>query len=88
MRWEGRPVRVTSPVPPGVWAIVAGADPSTMPFQTPAWRDCVCPGGTWRDASRLYELGNGRRLVLMAARRNVPGLPAIEAATFGRLTGG
>lgn len=89
MRWQGRPVRVTTPVPAGVWQRVAGADPSTMPFQTSAWRDCVCSGGTWRDASRLYELGNGRRLILMAARRNVPGLPAVEASwPHGWGTGG
>ena len=69
--------------------MLATADPSTMPFQTPAWRDCVCSGGHWRDASRLYELTGGRRLVLMAARRSVPGLPAIEASwPHGWGTGG
>ena len=80
MRWQGRPVRVTTPVPAEVWQSVASADPSTMPFQTPIWRDCVCAGGRWRDASRLYELPDGRQLVLMAARRSIPGLPAVEAS--------
>ncbi len=69
MRWDGRAVRVTSPVPDEVWARVAGADPAAMPFHTPAWRDCVCAGGAWQDASRLYELPGGRLLVLPLARR-------------------
>jgi hypothetical protein len=60
-----------------------------MPFQTPAWRDCVCSGSRWRDASRLYELTDGRRLVLMAARKSVPGLPAVETSwPHGWGTGG
>ncbi len=89
VRWAGHPVRVTTPVPAGVWESVATADPSTMPFQTPAWRDCVCSGSQWRDASRLYELTGGRQLVLMAARRSVPGLPEIEASwPHGWGTGG
>ena len=74
LRWQGRTVRVTTPVPAGVWATVAAADPATMAFQTPAWRDCVCSGSGWHDASRLYETPDGRPLVLMMARR--PGLPA------------
>jgi hypothetical protein len=89
MRWQGHPVRVSTPVPADVWLSVASADPSTMPFQTPAWRDCVCSGSRWRDASRLYELPGGRQLVLMAARRSVPGLPAFEASwPHGWGTGG
>ncbi len=72
-RLNGRAVRVTSPVPTEVWHAVAGADPSVTPFQLPAWRDCVCYGGDWADASRLYELPGGRQLVLMLARR--PGRP-------------
>jgi Acetyltransferase (GNAT) domain len=89
MHWQGRPVRVSTPVPTDVWQKVASADPSTMPFQTPAWRDCVCAGSHWHDASRLYELGGERRLVLMAARRSGPGLPAVEASwPHGWGTGG
>jgi len=84
IQWQGRPVRVTTPVPADVWQSVASADPTTMPFQTPVWRDCVCAGSQWRDASRLYELPDGRQLVLMAARRSIPGLPAIEASCHVR----
>lgn len=78
---NGQAVRVTSPVPPEVWDAVASADPCVTPFQLPAWRDCVCHGGDWEDASRLYELPGGRQLVFMLARR--PGRPrrlALEAS--------
>jgi hypothetical protein len=89
MRWEGRPVRVTSPVPDEVWLSVAAGDPSAMPFHRPAWRDCVCSGGRWQDASRLYELPGGRQLVLMAARKSGPRVPAVEASwPHGWGTGG
>jgi hypothetical protein len=69
LRWHGQPVRVTTPVPAPVWRAVAAADPTTLPFQTPAWRDCLCAGSGWQDASRLYETAGGRQLVLMLARR-------------------
>ncbi|PWT75023.1 MAG: hypothetical protein C5B60_05965 [Chloroflexi bacterium] len=69
MRWNGHPVRVTAPVPTEVWHTVASTDPSATPFQWPIWRDCICSGGDWEDASRLYELPGGRQLVLMLARR-------------------
>ena len=69
IRWANRTVRVTTPVPTRVWAAVAAADPSTMPFHTPAWRECVSSGSGWRDARRLYELPGERQLVLMMARR-------------------
>ena len=89
IRWQGRPVRVTTPVPADVWQSVASADPTTMPFQTPVWRDCICAGSQWRDASRMYELPDGRQLVFMTARRSIPGLPAIEASwPHGWGTGG
>jgi O-antigen/teichoic acid export membrane protein len=73
-RLDGRPIRVSSPIPTEIWAEVAEADPSATPFQWPAWRDCVCSSGKWQDASRLYELPGGRRVVLMLARRS--GWPA------------
>lgn len=80
LRWSGRPVRVSAPVPTEVWAEVAAADPGTLPFQTPAWRDCLREGSGWRDASRLYELLDGRRLVLMMASRAVAPGCVVEAS--------
>jgi hypothetical protein len=69
LRWDGQLVRVTMPVPASVWQQIADSDPAAMPFQQPAWRDCVCASGEWRDASQLYETAGGRQLVLMMARR-------------------
>jgi Acetyltransferase (GNAT) domain len=80
LRWDGQAVRVSTPVPTSVWEQVAAADPTTLPFQTPAWRDCICAGSAWQDASRLYETAGGRQLVLMMARRApAPGL-TVEAS--------
>jgi Acetyltransferase (GNAT) domain len=80
LRWNGQVVRVTAPVPTAAWTAVAAADPTTLPFHTPAWRDCLVAGSGWQDASRLYELRSGRMLVLMMARRAVAPRLAIEAS--------
>ncbi|MFF5979786.1 GNAT family N-acetyltransferase [Streptomyces olindensis] len=66
-------VRVTTPAPRGTWRELAEADASTRVTQTPAWLDCVCATGPYRDASRLYEFEDGRRLLLpLVARRQRP----------------
>jgi Acetyltransferase (GNAT) domain len=90
LRWDGQPVRVTVPVPGSIWQQVADSDPAAMPFQQPAWRDCVCASGEWRDTSRLYQVAGGRQLVLMMARRTGrPPLLAREASwPVGWGTGG
>jgi hypothetical protein len=81
LRWDGRIVRVTTPVPTDIWVAVAAADPSATVFQTPAWRDCVCSGSGWQDASRLYEMPDGRQLILMMAlRRGLPSRLAVQAS--------
>ncbi|HUY48268.1 MAG TPA: GNAT family N-acetyltransferase [Streptosporangiaceae bacterium] len=80
LRWDGRVVRVTTPAPADAWAALAAADPTTLPFQTTAWRHCVCAGSGWQDASRLYETAGGRQLVLMMARRSVGPRLAVEAS--------
>jgi Acetyltransferase (GNAT) domain len=49
------------------------ADPNVLVSQTPAWIDVVCSVGGYADASRLYELSSGRRLVLPMVRHgNLP----------------
>jgi len=49
--------------------------------QTPQWTDAVCASGRHRDASRLYELSDGRRFVLPLVRlRRWPGPSAPEAS--------
>jgi hypothetical protein len=49
------------------------ADPNALVSQTPAWTDLVCSVDGYADASRLYELPSGRRLVLPMVRDG--GLP-------------
>jgi hypothetical protein len=62
-------VGVTTPADRGVWEDVLAADPHALVTQTPAWLDCLCEVGGYADASRLYELPDGRRLVVPLARR-------------------
>lgn len=89
LRWDGRAVRVSTPVPGGVWQEVAAADPATLPFHTPQWRDCVSAASGWHDASRLYELPGDRRLVLMMARRRAaPGVTVAASWPPGWGSGG
>ncbi len=62
-------VRVTTPADREVWQEVLAADPLGLVTQSPAWLDCLCETAGYTDASRLYELPDGRRLVLPLARR-------------------
>ncbi|MDX5563265.1 GNAT family N-acetyltransferase [Streptomyces sp. ID05-04B] len=65
------PVQITTPAPRGTWSKLADEDPATRITQTPVWLDCICATGPYRDASRLYEFEDGRRLLLplVASRR-------------------
>lgn len=66
--------RVTSPAPREPWEATLASDPNALVSHTPAWIDCICAYGGYEDASRLYELAGGRRLVVpMVRRRNLPG---------------
>jgi hypothetical protein len=56
-------VRVISPVPPTEWARLSGSS-DVLPTQSPEWTRCVSAGAGWQDRSRLYELDNGRRLLV------------------------
>jgi len=66
----GRPT-VTSPVPRAVWDSLLRSDPAAVVTQSLPWRDAVFAGGHYRDVSRLYEFGSGRRIVLPLARRRL-----------------
>jgi CelD/BcsL family acetyltransferase involved in cellulose biosynthesis len=73
-------VRVTSPAPLDEWKEILAQDPHATAMQTPDWfhlvRDVV--GGS--DASCLYELADGRRLILPLIRRGRTSRFAIQAA--------
>ena len=60
--------RVVSPAPRTVWNSVYASDPDALPSQSPDWTDAVCTRSAWHDASRLYVLENGRRVVLPLTR--------------------
>lgn len=71
------PARITSPAPRDVWRAVHHSDPDAVATQAPEWMDCLALRG-YTDASRLYELPDGRRLVLPLAAKSVAGLPVSE----------
>ena len=78
---DGRHVLVTHPAPVAAWEEVLRADPTAMPFHTHRWLQSIEAATNWRDATRLYELPDGRRLILLMVRRGgVRGMPVIQAS--------
>jgi hypothetical protein len=60
---------------------VLASDPNALVSQTPAWTDFLCRFGGYEDASRLYELAGGRRVVLpMVRERRFPARLQTEAS--------
>jgi hypothetical protein len=73
--------RVTSPAPRDVWHELLQTDPDALITQTPEWLDCICAESGYQDASRLYEMRNGGKLILPLVRRSgVPTSLAIAAS--------
>lgn len=66
---SSRVIEVSSPVARSVWLEVLRADPGATALQTPEYFDAVLIATGGRDVSRLYVLGDGRRLVLPLVRR-------------------
>jgi hypothetical protein len=88
----GPPVEVRSPSA-GAWSELAQSDPDALVTQGRAWVECVCDVTGARDASRLYEFEDGRRLLLPLVRRGARhGAVAVESSLpaawgFGGLLG-
>jgi hypothetical protein len=61
--------KVTTPVPRDAWDRLLRSDPGAVVTQSLAWRDAVFADGRYRDVSRLYEFGSGRRIALPLVRR-------------------
>jgi GNAT acetyltransferase-like protein len=59
----------TSPAPRHAWRELLAQCAGALAFQTPEWTDCLCATGRYRDASRLYELRDGRSLLVPMVRR-------------------
>jgi GNAT acetyltransferase-like protein len=64
-----RAVRVDSPAPRAEWERIFESDADAVATQSPQWLDCLRSARGYADASRLYELSDGRRLVLPLAAR-------------------
>ena len=73
-------MEVVSPVPRALWDETRSDDPDVLPTQAPAWTDAVCATGRWVDASRLYRVDGGRKLVLPAVRQRLGGSLGVEAS--------
>jgi Acetyltransferase (GNAT) domain len=73
-------MRVLSPAPRDEWNGLILADPRALVSQTPRWTDIVCAITGAQDASRLYEFGDGSRMVLPLVR-SARG-PYTEEASF------
>ena len=70
-------ISIISPAPRDAWEDLVKSDPQTLTCQTSAWTDCLCSSGGYQDASRLYHLPDGRRLLLPLVRQR--GWPAFLA---------
>jgi hypothetical protein len=74
--------RVITPVPRHLWHDLYRADVTSLPDQSPEWLEFVCAAGNYIDASRLYELDNGKRLILPLVRQRGVPTPIAMAASF------
>jgi hypothetical protein len=71
-----------------VWSRVLADDPTAN--VSPAWMDCVCASGQWKDVTRAYLADDGRELVLPLARlrRTAAAFPVDASMPFGWGAGG
>jgi hypothetical protein len=83
-------MRVTTPAPRASWQALLDADSEALTTQTPQWLDCLTGDGGFEDASRLYQFGSGRSVVVPLARRNraLPALASEESWPFDWGIGG
>lgn len=81
MRKSPSDLAVTSPAPPEVWRELLSTDPGALVSQSPEWTYAICQAGPYEDATRLYELPDGRQAILPMVRRlGLPGSSAVEAS--------
>jgi hypothetical protein len=62
-------MQVVTPAPRPLWRRLFDADTDALADHGPEWIDAMCDDGRYVDASRLYELPDGRRFVLPLTRR-------------------
>lgn len=69
---SGGALLVRTPAPRPEWRAILAADLGALPEKCPEWVDALCADGRFTDASRLYDLPDGRRFVLPLLRRRGP----------------
>jgi hypothetical protein len=71
---------VITPAPREAWLGLCRSDPDALIYHEPAWLDLLCKVAGYEDASRLYQLPEGRLAVLPMVRKRVLGATAWEAS--------
>lgn len=80
-RQGARPYEVSCPAPRALWLELYSRDPEALPSQAPAWLDCLCSFGGYKDASRLYTFSDGQQLLMpMVRRKGLPSPVAVQAS--------
>lgn len=65
-------------LPREIWRELLDSDSAAVPTQSPEWLESLTAVGGYQDASRLYEMPDGRRALLPLVRRSyLRGGPAI-----------
>lgn len=76
-------VRRVSPAPPDEWREVLAADPWALESQSPDWAKAAVEVGRVSDVSRLYEMADGRRIVVpMLRRKPTSGRLAVDGSNL------
>src|SRR5918995_4452353 len=89
VRFRPAVVEMASPAPRDIWRGVLRDDPGATALQTPQYFDAVLTATRGRDASRVYQLSDGRQLVLpLVQERAVAGLRVESAYPGGYGHGG
>jgi hypothetical protein len=73
-------VNVISHAPRDIWDKVLAEDPFALESQLWAWTDALCQSLGYTDASRMYAMSDGRKLVLPLLRRSVAGVSLFEGS--------
>ena len=85
----GAVVQMVSPAPRDIWRGVLRDDPGATALQTPEYLAAVLTATRGRDASRVYQLSDGRQLVLpLVQERSMAGLRVESAYPGGYGHGG
>ena len=77
-------VNVISPAPRDIWDKALAGGPYGLETQSSAWTDALSQSLGYTDASRMYQMSDGRKLVLPLRRRSVAGVSLFEGSNPAR----